>query len=55
MIKHDPKVSSLVKALCDTVDTVPYDQALEKEKIFFASVWGGDANRKALAAQLKHK
>jgi hypothetical protein len=55
LIQHDPKVSSLVKSLCDRVGTVAYDEGLEQEKLLFASVWGGEANKRALAARLKHK
>jgi hypothetical protein len=38
----------------DKFGTVGYGDALDHEKNLFASVWGGEANRKALDGKLKH-
>jgi hypothetical protein len=55
LIRNDRHVTTLTKELCDKFGTLPYDEALLNEKRLFASVWGGEANKKALEAKLKHK
>jgi enoyl-CoA hydratase/carnithine racemase len=54
LILHDRLVTSLVKSMCDKVGTVPFEESLHHEKRLFSTVWGGEANRKALDGKLKH-
>lgn len=54
LISHDCHVTSLVKKVVDKVGQVGIIEALDHEKRLFASVWGGEANKKALDGKLKH-
>ena len=55
LTSHDRHVTSLVKKVVDRASTSEsFEQSLEHEKRLFSSVWGGEANRRALDGKLKH-
>ncbi|EFX63258.1 hypothetical protein DAPPUDRAFT_335707 [Daphnia pulex] len=54
-LKHAPEVVHALKQIVATARAVPYEESLQNERQVFAMLWGGDANKKALEQNIKHK
>jgi ethylmalonyl-CoA/methylmalonyl-CoA decarboxylase len=52
---HAPQIVHALKHIVATGRAVPYEDSLMNERRVFAMLWGGDANRKALEQNIKHK
>ena len=51
--RHDITVLSAIKNIAGNPENV-FEPALEFEKSQFAPLWGGNANKAALASKIKH-
>ena len=54
-LNHAPQVIHAFKHIVATARAVPYENSLENERQVFAMLWGGEANKKALNQNIKHK
>ena len=54
-LNHAPQVIHALKHIVATARAVPYETSLENERRVFAMLWGGEANKKALEQNIKHK
>jgi ethylmalonyl-CoA/methylmalonyl-CoA decarboxylase len=54
-LKHAPEIVHALKQIVATARAVPYEESLKNERQVFAMLWGGDANKKALEQNIKHK
>ena len=54
-LTHAPQIIHALKHLVATARAVPYEDSLMNERQVFAMLWGGDANKKALEQNIKHK
>ena len=54
-LNHAPQVIHALKHIIATARAVPYEMSLENERRVFAMLWGGEANKKALEQNIKHK
>nr|SVE74738.1 EOG090X06RW [Daphnia carinata] len=52
---HAPQIVHALKHIVATARAVPYEESLLNERQVFAMLWGGDANKKALEQNIKHK
>ena len=52
---HAPEIVHALKQIIATARAVPYAESLRNERQVFAALWGGDANKKALEQNIKHK
>jgi ethylmalonyl-CoA/methylmalonyl-CoA decarboxylase len=54
-LNHAPQIVHALKQIVATARAVPYEESLRNERQVFAMLWGGDANKKALEQNIKHK
>ena len=54
-LTHAPQIIHALKHIVATARAVPYEDSLMNERQVFAMLWGGDANKKALEQNIKHK
>lgn len=54
-LNHAPQIVHALKQIVATARAVPYEESLKNERQVFAMLWGGDANKKALEQNIKHK
>ena len=54
-LNHAEEVVHALKEIVATASVTPMQASLEKERSIFAMLWGGDANKKALNQNIKHK
>lgn len=54
-LSHAPQIIHALKQIVATARAVPYEESLQNERKVFAMLWGGDANKKALEQNIKHK
>lgn len=54
-LNHAPQIVHALKQIVATARAVPYEESLQNERQVFAILWGGDANKKALEQNIKHK
>lgn len=54
-LSHAPEIVHALKQIVATARAVPYNESLKNEREVFAMLWGGNANKKALEQNIKHK
>nr|SVE72953.1 EOG090X06RW [Ceriodaphnia reticulata] len=54
-LSHAPQIIHALKQIVATARAVSYEESLQNERKVFAMLWGGDANKKALEQNIKHK
>lgn len=54
-LSHAPEIIHALKQIVATARAVPYNESLKNEREVFAMLWGGNANKKALEQNIKHK
>ena len=52
---HQPQIVHALKHIVANARALPYTESLRNEREVFAMLWGGDANKKALEQNIKHK
>jgi len=54
-LNHTTEIVHALKQIVATASTAPIEASLKNERSIFAMLWGGDANKKALRQNIKHK
>jgi len=54
-LNHDKEIVHALKEIVATASIAPIEASLKNERSIFAMLWGGDANKRALKQNIKHK